>query len=145
MNIVRFTLDDWMVGLFGPDLNDPTDWDWISERATRCENRILETALELANTGSSSVIEIGLAQAKRRAEVAAAIRKRGAGIKLHYLKVDPAERWRRVEERNRTANELGGLTIPRPIFDFFEARWQPPRAAELEALDALIVDGSPAP
>lgn len=139
LGLARFSVDDWMLDLFGPDLPDMTDWAWISERAHRCETRILLTALDLAACGMSSVLEIGLAQATRRAQIVNDIRQSGSSFQFHYLDIDSAERWRRVDARNRAAVRSSGLVVPRAIFAFFEGRWEAPSEIELAALNGNIV------
>ena len=37
---VAFILDDWMARLFGPDMPDPIEYDWMIERVQRCEAQI---------------------------------------------------------------------------------------------------------
>ena len=34
---VAFILDDWMARLFGPDVPDPIEYDWMIARVQRCE------------------------------------------------------------------------------------------------------------
>lgn len=132
-----FSIDDWMTSLFGPDLENPMDWKWISERASRCENRIISTACTLAETGVSSILEIGLQQRKKRAEVAATIRESGCTVQTHYLEVDAVERWKRVEQRNSEKGETFSLQVTRDMFDFFEAMWESPSENELISLNEV--------
>lgn len=132
-----FSIDDWMTSLFGPDLENPMDWEWISERASRCENRIISTACALAKTGASSILEIGLQQKSKRAEVAATIRESGCTLQTHYLDVDAVERWRRVEQRNLDKGETFSLEVTRDMFDFFEAMWESPSEDELISLNEV--------
>ena len=35
---MHFSIDDWMVRLFGPDQPPKRDWPWIAERLARCED-----------------------------------------------------------------------------------------------------------
>ncbi|HEY8068088.1 MAG TPA: AAA family ATPase, partial [Burkholderiales bacterium] len=47
----RFSIDDWMGELFGPDLPKPMSLPWIMERVRRCESRIWSTAAEIVEQG----------------------------------------------------------------------------------------------
>ncbi|HTE80941.1 MAG TPA: AAA family ATPase, partial [Reyranella sp.] len=42
---LHFSINDWMVRLFGPDQPPKRDWPWIAERLARCEALIVETAI----------------------------------------------------------------------------------------------------
>lgn len=129
---ICFSIDDWMTSLFGPDVKNLMDWKWISERALRCENQIMATACALAETGVSSILEIGLQQAKKRAEVVATIAKKsGCTIQTHFLDVDAPERWRRVQQRNAEKGETFKLEVTRDMFDCFETMWESPSENEL--------------
>lgn len=132
-----FSIDDWMVSLFGPDLENSMDWQWISERASRCEDRIILTACSLAKTGVSSIVEIGLQQANKRAQVAATVRKSGCSLQTHFLDVDAQERWKRVEQRNLDKGDTFSLEVTRDMFDFFEEMWESPSENELISLNGI--------
>ncbi len=42
---LHFSIDDWMVRLFGADRPPRPDWPWIAERLARCERLIVESAV----------------------------------------------------------------------------------------------------
>src|SRR5258705_361227 len=59
---VAFVLDDWMARLFGPDMPEPLQYEWMLERVGRCEAQIwaasaavLAAALSLATGGLAAV------------------------------------------------------------------------------------------
>ncbi|MEH6556299.1 MAG: AAA family ATPase [Oceanicoccus sp.] len=129
---IYFSIDDWMTALFGPDVDNVMDWKWISERVLRCENQMISTACALAETGVSSILEIGLQQASKREKVTSVVAKKsGCTLQTHFLDIDAAERWRRVEQRNTEKGETFKLEVTRDMFDFFEAMWEPPSEQEL--------------
>jgi len=39
INGVHFSIDNWMWKLYGADLPEPMNFQWIMERVERCENR----------------------------------------------------------------------------------------------------------
>ncbi len=139
---VPFSIDDWMVRLFAPDMPGPPDWNWIGERAARCEEQIVATALALGQTGGSSILDLGLLRAERRQALAARATAAGLGVELHFIDVGPAERWRRISARNNEKGETYRLTVTRPMFDFIETIWQPPDAREMVALNGTRVTQS---
>ena len=136
---MHFSIDDWMVELFGPDAPQPPQWPWIAERVGRCERHIEATALALGRLGVSSVLDLGLQRADKRRAVADAARAAGLGVKLHVVDVPAEERWRRVLARNEQQGETYRVTVTRPMFDFIETIWQAPDAAEMAALDGVRV------
>ena len=141
LGTIHFAIDDWMTSLFGPDLENPMDWQWISERALRCEQQMISTACALAKTGASSVLEIGLQEQKKRAEVATTIKQSGCQLQIHYLDVDSTERWRRVQLRNSEKGETFSLEVTRELFDFFEDMWESPSENEQAAFKRVNTSG----
>lgn len=59
ISATRFSIDDWMIELFGPDLSKPLDFDWIMERVKRCERRIWITVADVAENGGNVVLVWG--------------------------------------------------------------------------------------
>ncbi len=139
LGALHLSIDDWMVGLFTPDKPERPDWQWIDERVTRCERQMVATALQLGHLGVPSVLDLGLQRADQRQRVAAPAMAAGLGVHLHFLDVDAAERWRRVEGRNDERGETFRLTVTRPMFDFIETIWQPPGADEMATLNGVRV------
>ena len=139
LGAMHFSIDDWMVKLFGPDAPQPPQWPWIAERVGRCERHIEETALALGRLGVSSVLDTGLLRADTRRALAEAARGAGFGVKLHFIDVPADERWRRVTARNERQGETYRLTVTRPMFDFIETIWQAPDATEMTDLDGVRV------
>ncbi len=136
---LHFSIDDWMVGLFGPDQADRPDWNWIAARLARCEHRILDIALQAAGKGMPSVLDLGLQQAEQRGRVASRVSAAGWAPRLHFLDVDAETRWQRVETRNRERGPTYRLAVTRPMFDFIETLWQPPGPSEMDALDGVRI------
>ena len=95
--------------------------------------------IALGRIGVSSILDLGLLRADRRQSIAATATAAGLGVRLHFVDVDPAERWRRVEGRNHDRGETFRLAVTRPMFDFIETIWQPPDAGEMAALNGVRV------
>lgn len=137
---MHLSIDDWMVTLFSPDQTKPSDWGWIDERLKRCERQMLATTLQLGRIGVPSVLDLGLQRAEQRQRVAAQVAVAGLVVQLHFLDVDAAERWRRVEARNDERGETFRLKVTRPMFDFIETIWQPPTTEEMAVLNGVRVN-----
>ena len=136
---LHLSIDDWMVGLFGPDKPERPDWQWIDERVRRCERRMVAAALDVGRLGVPTVLDLGLQRADQRQRVAAPALAAGLAVRLHFIDVDVEERWRRIESRNAAKGETFRLAVTRPMFDFIETIWQPPDADEMTALNGVRV------
>lgn len=139
LGAVHFSIDDWMVRLYGPDAPQPPDWGWISARVRRCEDLIAAMAVQTARRGLPAVLDLSFLRAADRQRFATLARDAGLDARLHYVDVNPQERWRRVCERNEQMGETYRLTVTRFMFDGIESMWQPPSDAELAALDGMRV------
>lgn len=136
---LHFSIDDWMVRLFGPDQPPKRDWSWIAERLARCESLIVETATEAGRQGVSSVLDLGFQRADQRQRIAQQAQAAGLAIRLHFIDVPTEERWRRVSGRNDAQGETYRVTVTRPMFDFIESIWQPPSPDEMAVLNGVHV------
>lgn len=136
-NALRFSIDEWMVALYGPDRPDPLTYDWMMQRIDRAEAVIWRTVLDAAARGRSSVLDLGFTKQAHRAKFAGLAHAAGLQVRLHFLDVPAAERWRRVERRNAGQGETYAMTVDRGMFEFMEQMWQPPEMAELAALNGV--------
>ena len=134
VNGIHFSIDEWMVTLFGKDAPSELSPGWIFPRVERCENQIWSTVLRLGERGIPSVLDLGFQRRNHRRKYAGIIREAGFSAKLHFLDVDASERWRRVEQRNGSREETHHMTITRGMFDYIETIWEPPTIDELEAI-----------
>jgi predicted kinase len=142
LGAMHLSIDDWMVTLFSPDMPQPLDWRWITERVARCERQIVAMALQLGRIGVPSILDLGLLRADDRQRVAVQATAAKLAVQLHFVDVDPAERWRRICTRNVERGETFRLTVTRNMFDFIEKLWQPPTTEEMAALNGIRVPAS---
>lgn len=138
LGAVHFAIDEWMTTLFAPDRERP-DFPWIAERVERCETLIGTHALQIARLGRPAALDLSLLRAEQRRKWARIALDAGLGVRLHYLDTEPAERWRRVMQRNEQKGETYRLTVTRPMFDFIESIWQPPSPDEMDAMNGVRV------
>ena len=130
---LHLSIDDWMTTLFWADSPQPIQFAWAMARVKRCEAQIWTTALAAARLGVASVLDLGFTKAEHRQRFYALAGAEGLGVRLHYVNVPAAERWRRVEARNTERGTTFRLEVNRQMFDFIESIWEPPGAAELAA------------
>ena len=136
---LHFSIDDWMVRLFGPDQPPKRDWPWIAERLARCEALIVEMAVEAGKRRVSSGLDLGFQRADQRQRIVQQAQATGLAVRLHFIDVSAEERWQRVSGRNEAQGETYRVTVTRPMFDFIESIWQPPSPDEMAALDGVRV------
>ena len=133
LNAVRFSIDEWMVGLFGKDKPEPVQFDWVTERVERCEHQIGRLAIQCAQAGVAPVLDLSFLRARHRAAFADLAAESGFSAVLHFLDVPAGERWRRVAVRNDAQGKTFALSVSRWMFDFVEKIWEPPTPAEMQA------------
>jgi predicted kinase len=93
-----------------------------------------QQGLRLLELGVSVIAEsAGWRQISRERRRTAAVQV-GARTELYVLDVPLAERWRRIEQRNR---QPGAVPLTRAQLDEIEAFWEPPGATERAAYDEV--------
>ena len=137
---MRFSIDDWMTGLFWMDSPDPIRFEWTMERINRCEAMIWQMGESTVKLGHPAILDLGFTLAAHRAAFAERAANAGFPVALHYVDVPAAERWRRVEQRNATRGVTYSMTVDRAMFDFMEGQWQAPDDAEMEWLNGVRHD-----
>jgi predicted kinase len=136
-NGLHFSIDEWMVALFGKDQPEPMRFDWVVDRVGRCEHQIGRMATRCAHAGVAPVLDLSFLRASSRANFAALAEASGFDVALHLLDVPADVRWRRVATRNETRGETFSLNVSRPMFDVIESVWEPPTSAEMSAWNGV--------
>jgi len=128
---VAFILDDWMARLFGPDIPQPIEYDWMLERVGRCEAQIWSTSAAVLATGASVILDIGLMTKADRARVREIAEGAGLPFQFHYVTASQETRRLRVAERNVVRGENFAIEVTPELFDFIEGVWEAPDEQEL--------------
>jgi predicted kinase len=126
-----FSIDDWMLELYGPDMPQPLNFAWIMERVKRCESRIWKTAKDVAKNGSNVVLDLGFMKVKNRLEFSNLAKEAGLTVQLHYVTAPLELRRARVLARNTDKGETFSFEVTPQMFDFMEGQFEPPTGAEL--------------
>lgn len=137
---LHFSIDEWMVTLFGADRPDPIEFEWMMERIGRCETLIWSMAERAARQGTSSILDLGFTKSSHRQKFADLARDAGLPVRLCFVDVPADERWKRVQGRNAEQGETYAMEVTREMFDFMENMWEPPGEAEMAALDGVRLD-----
>jgi predicted kinase len=134
---VVFSIDEWMVSLFGEDAPANLDPTWIFPRVRRCEAQMWEMASQLGKLGVPSILDWGFQRYEHRQRYAGLARQGELAAKLHVLDVDASERWKRVSARNKNQGETFHMEIARGMFDYIETTWERPSRDEIEAVSRI--------
>ncbi|MFT4096816.1 MAG: ATP-binding protein [Rhodoblastus sp.] len=127
-----FSIDDWMRGLFAPDLKDAS-FAAINERVERARRQIWDVAASAQALGVASVFDTGLLTRAARTQALEEATRRGLSARIHYVAAPAAARWTRVAARNAARDSGFAFEVTRPMFDFIETIWQAPLAEERAA------------
>lgn len=128
---VAFILDDWMARMFGPDMPEPIQYDWMIERVGRCEGQIWATAAGVLATGTSVILDIGLMRRADRARVREIAEATGLPLQFHFVDAPQEVRRARVLDRNVVRGESFAIEVTPDLFDFIEGVYETPEPAEL--------------
>lgn len=131
---VRFSIDDWMTGLFWMDAPDPPSFDWVMTRIGRVETIIRQTAEEILSRGVPVILDLGFTKSDHRKSFAAWAEGLGYQLVLHWVDVPTDVRWNRVQGRNTDKGETFAMEVSREMFDFMENEWEDPRDDEMVIL-----------
>ena len=127
----RFSIDDWMGELYGPDLPKPLNFPWIMERVQRCESRIWSTAAEIVQRGGNVVLDLGFMKVKDRSRFVALAEAKALPLQMHFVTAPHELRRNRVLSRNSTKGETFSFEVTPGMFDFMETQFEQPTDAEL--------------
>jgi predicted kinase len=138
---VRFSIDEWMQQLFGPDLPKAMSLSWMMDRVQRCETQIWAMANQICMNNGSVVLDLGFTKIESRRKFRALAANIGADTQLHVLEAPYLVRKERVVKRNTEKGETYSFEVTPMMFDFMEKEFQRPTDEELER--AFIVEQQP--
>jgi len=132
LGALRFSIDEWMMPLFGPDQPTPIRFDWMMERVNRCEAMIFSLVQQAAARGVPAVLDLGFTKYEHREKFRSLCADAGLSVAVHFVDVSREVRWQRVHRANAEQGETYAMQVDRSMFDFMESMWEPPKADEWE-------------
>lgn len=126
-----FSIDKWMITLFGDDTPEELTPAWFMPRVARCEEHIRSQVIRLADLNVPSILDLGFQRKDHRNSYYTFAGEHSLAVKLHVLDFPVAVRWGRVERRNASPDRDGSLKVSRPMFDYIETIWEAPDQNEL--------------
>ena len=137
---VAFILDDWMARLFGPDMPEPIEYEWMLERVGRCEGQIWSSAAATIAAGTSVILDIGLMRRADRDRVRQIAEGAGLPLVFHFVDAPKEVRRARVADRNMVRGENFAIEVSPDMFDFIEGVYEPPAPDELKGAVLSVSD-----
>ena len=137
---VAFILDDWMARMFGPDMPEPLEYDWMLERVARCEAQIWATAAGVLATGTAVILDIGLMRRADRERVREIAEATGLPLQFHFVDAPQAVRRARVLDRNVVRGEGFAIEVTPDLFEFIEGVYEAPEPDELTGAVMSVSD-----
>ena len=131
---VLFSIDDWMVSLFGEDAPRDLTPAWFAPRVLRCEDQIWKMTVQLGKQGIPSILDLGFQRYEHRQRITSLIKAQRFSAKLHVLDVDAQVRWTRVQSRNTQQDGTYRMHVSRDMSDYIEGIWERPSAEEIRNL-----------
>jgi predicted kinase len=87
---LRFSLDEWVMQLFGTEAPHPMVFEWWVERCSRCSKRIWSVCRDVLGQGFDVVLDFGFPGLAHREEYRALAAEAGATVHLHIVDADVA-------------------------------------------------------
>nr|MEA2799760.1 hypothetical protein [Phenylobacterium sp.] len=137
---VAFILDDWMARMFGPDMPEPIEYEWMLERVARCEAQIWSVAAGIIGAGGSVILDIGLMRRADRTRIREIAEATGLPLRFHFVDAPEAVRRARVAGRNVVRGENFAIEVSPDMFDFIEGVYEPPEPGELAGAVISVSD-----
>lgn len=128
---VRFSIDEWMVALFGPDLPEPLELAWVMARVNRCQNHIWTLTQQLLGVRTPVILDLGFMRAEDRQFAKQQAEQCGATVVSHFIDAPKDVRRSRVLHRNEARGETFALVVSPTMFDVMETHYQAPSESEL--------------
>lgn len=125
-----FSLDDWVMQMFGAEAPHPMIFEWWAERCRRCSERIWSISEALLVRGVEVVLDFGFPRAAHREEYRQRARQAGVTVHLHVVDAGAELRWQRVRRRQRDRSSTFALPVTQDMFAASERWWEYPSEAE---------------
>ena len=137
---VRFSIDDWNARLFFMDRDPTSDFQWFYDRVQRSCAQMRDTASQVLDANVPVIFDCGFTNLKERTIFYDWADSRGTPVTLHFLDIDKATRWTRVQQRNTEKGTTFAITVTRDMFDFMETIWEAPQPDEMKARNGQLTE-----
>ncbi len=128
---LRFSLDEWLITLFGRYPITPDNHAAHVERVLSCRSLIWLMAERALHLGVDVILDDGFFLKEHRAEYRKLIENAGAKPKLYFVDVDSEKLLTRLHNRNKDL-PTNNFAIENDLMAYFFSLFEPPTAEEME-------------
>ncbi len=129
---IVFSIDQWNNVLFLPDKKSTDGLDWFLERIDRSEKIILDLMVQLENSKTDTILDLGLSKYAHREKFRKFAALNNFEVKLHFLDVSKGTRLKRIQKRNSEKGETFEFEVTKENFDFMEDWFEKPNTLEMK-------------
>jgi predicted kinase len=131
-NGVIFSIDKWNKTLFFPDKESTDGLEWFLERIERSEDIIMSLVVQLENSQTDSILDLGLSKIEHRNKFVDFANLNNFQIKTHFLDISKETRYNRIIKRNTEKGDTFEFEVSKDNFDFMESWFERPTNKELK-------------
>jgi predicted kinase len=119
-----------MVTLFSPDRPATEFIQWYTERKHRCIEQIWNITCDLIDTGTNTILELGLVGLADREDFYRRVDAGGYELKVYVMDAPKEVRRQRVRDRNQEKGSTFKMEVSDEIFELANSAWQEPDEIE---------------
>ena len=131
-NGIIFSIDQWNKTLFFPDKKSTDGLEWFLERIDRSELIILDLIIQLENSKTDAILDLGLSKYEHREKFRKFAMDHNFEVTLHFLKISKETRLKRVLKRNKEKGKTFEFEVTKENFDFMEDWFEKPSETEMK-------------
>lgn len=128
---VLFSIDAWNKTLFLPDKKETDGLEWFLERIERSEKMIQELILQLKESETPAILDLGLSKYEHREKFREFAKNNHIPCHLHFIDIPKEIRWERIQKRNSQKGDTYEFQVSKQDFDFMESWFERPTVEEL--------------
>tara|TARA_R110000823_G_scaffold204601_2_gene335583 strand:- start:3265 stop:3753 length:489 start_codon:yes stop_codon:yes gene_type:complete len=134
---IIFSIDKWNNTLFLADKKPTDGLEWFLERIERAEKLIMDLVIQLENSKTDSILDLGLSKFEHREKFRKFGNLNNYQLTIHYLDISKDVRLNRVMKRNAEKGETFEFVVSKENFDFMENWFEEP--TEQEMIGGIII------
>ncbi|MDB9961637.1 ATP-binding protein [Oceanihabitans sp.] len=136
-NGIIFSIDKWNNILFLADKKPTDGLEWFLERIERAEKMIMDLVIQLENSKTDSILDLGLSKFEHREKFRKFANLNKLELTTHFLDISKDTRMQRVIKRNTDKGETFEFEVSTENFNFMENWFEKPTAKEM--IGGLII------
>ncbi|CAN0600232.1 unnamed protein product, partial [Ectocarpus sp. 12 AP-2014] len=123
---IIFSIDKWNKTLFLADKKPNDGLEWFLERINRAEEMIMELVIQLENSKTDSILDLGLSKFENREKFRKFAKLNHYELTIHFLDISKETRLERVQKRNSEKGATFQFKVSHEDFEFMESWFEIP-------------------